>query len=282
MTSTPTTPTTASRTVDETLRLALFARSRPTPPGALSASLTFAWRALLRLKHVSEQLLDVIAIPIIFTLMFTYIFGGALAGSTGAYLQFLLPGALVMAVLLVTIYAGIGLNTDITTGVFDRFRAMAIWRPAHIVGALLGDVVRYLLASTLVIALGLALGFRPAGGVVGVLSAVALVLAFAFGLSWIWTALGLVVRAPGAVTSVGTTVLFPLTLASNVFVDPRTMPEWLRVVVDVNPVTHLVIAARGLMTGTVIAREVGWALLASAALTAVFAPLTMHLYRNKR
>jgi ABC-2 type transport system permease protein len=261
MTSTPTTPTTASRTVDETLRLALFARSRPTPPGALSASLTFAWRALLRLKHVPEQLLDVIAIPIIFTLMFTYLFGGALAGSTGAYLQFLLPGTLVMAVLLVTIYAGIGLNTDITSDVFDRFRALAIWRPAHIVGALLGDVVRYLLASSPVIALGLA---------------------FAFGLSWIWTALGLVVRAPGAVTSVGTTVLFPLTLASNVFVDPRTMPEWLRVVVDVNPVTHLVIAARGLMAGTVIAGEVGWALLAPAALTAVFAPLTMYLYRNKR
>src|SRR5215469_9403944 len=159
-----TTPTTTSLTGDTSLRSALFAGAHPPRPGALTASLTFAWRGLLKIKHVPEQLGDVIGIPIIFTLMFTYLFGGALAGSTGAYLQFLLPGTLVMTVVLVTMYAGIGLNTDITTGVFDRFRTMAIWRPAPIIGALLGDVGRYLLASTLVIMLGLVLGFRPGGG----------------------------------------------------------------------------------------------------------------------
>jgi len=278
-----TTPTTTSRTVDETLRSALFAHSRPPRPSALSASFTFGWRALLKIKYIPEQLADVIGIPIIFTLLFTYLFGGALAGSTGAYLQFLLPGTLVMTVVLVTMYAGIELNTDITTGVFDRFRSMPIWRPAPIVGALLGDGGRYLLASTLVIVLGLVLGFRPGGGVVGVGLSVALVLVFAFSLSWIWTVLGLIMRTPNAVMSVGTVVLFPLTLASNVFVNPQTMPGWLQAFVGVNPIAHLVTAARSLMVhGTVTAGQVGWVLLASAALTAIFAPLTMLLYRNKR
>lgn len=287
MITTPaTTPATAPQTGDEaegTLRTALLARSRPPRPSALSASLTFGWRGLLKIKYVPEQLLDVIAIPIIFTLMFTYLFGGALAGSTGQYLQFLLPGTLVMTVVLVTMYSGTGLNTDVTTGVFDRFRTVPIWRPAPIVGALLGDLGRYLLASTLVLVLGVVLGFRPAGGVVGVLLAVALILVFAFSLSWVWTVLGLVLRTPNAVMSVSTVTLFPLTLASNVFVDPRTMPGWLQAVIAVNPVTHLVTASRSLMmSGMAGAGELSWVLLASAALIAVFAPLTMYLYRNKR
>jgi ABC-2 type transport system permease protein len=267
---------------DQTLRAALSARARPPRPSALAASLTFAWRALLKLKHVPEQLIDVIGIPIIFTLGFTYLFGGALAGSTSAYLQFLLPGSLVMTVVLVTTYSGVTLNTDLTKGVSDRFRSLPIWRPAPIVGALLGDTGRYLLAASIVIALGLGLGYRPDGGAVGVVAAVALVLGFAFGLSWVWTTLGLVLRAPSAVNNLSLLVLFPLTLASNIFVDPATMPGWLQAFIDVNPVSHLVTAARGLMAGTATVAQVGWVLAASAALTAIFAPLTSHLYRNQR
>jgi ABC-2 type transport system permease protein len=146
---------------------------------------------------------------------------------------------------------------------------------------LLGDAGRYLLASALVVALGLVLGYRPGGGVVGVLAAVALVLGFAFGLSWVWTTLGLVLRAPSAVNNLSLLVLFPLTLASNIFVDPRTMPGWLQAFIDLNPITHLVTAARGLMAGTATLGEVGLVLAASALLTAVFAPLTMRLYRDK-
>jgi ABC-2 type transport system permease protein len=278
-----TTPARSPETViDQPLLAALPARARPPRPSALSASRTFGWRALLKLKHVPEQLTDVIGIPVIFTLGFTYLFGGALAGSTRAYLQFLLPGTLVMTVVLVTTFSGVTLNTDLTTGVFDRFRSLPIWRPAPIVGALLGDTGRYLLASTLVIALGLALGYRPDGGVVGAGAAVALVLGFAFGLSWVWTALGLILRAPTAVNNLSLIVLFPLTLASNIFVDPQTMPGWLQAFIDVNPITHVVTAARGLLAGTATAGQVGWVLAASALLTAVFAPLTMRLYRNRR
>ncbi|HEX8035677.1 MAG TPA: ABC transporter permease [Ktedonobacterales bacterium] len=272
----------SSTAVEASLRSTLLAGTRPHRPSALSASLTFGWRALLKIKYMPEQMADIIAIPIIFTLLFTYLFGGALAGSTGAYLQFLLPGTLVMTVLLVTMYTGIGLNSDFTSGVFDRFRSMSIWRPAPIFGSLLGDVARYVLASSLVIALGLVLGFRPAGGVAGVLLAVALVLVFAFSLSWIWTALGLVVRSPNAVTSIGTVILFPLTLASNVFVEPKTMPGWLQAFVNINPASHLVIAVRGLMHGTATAGQVSWVLVASAVVTAIFFPLTMYLYSNKR
>jgi ABC-2 type transport system permease protein len=213
--------------------------------------------------------------------MFTYLFGGALAGSTADYLQFLLPGTLVLAVVLVTIYSGVSLNTDLATGAFDRFRSMPIWRPAPIIGGLIGDSGRYGVASTLVIGLGLLMGYRPAGGVGGVVAAVALVLVFAFGLGWLWNTVGLVMRSPRAIMSIGLTVLFPLTFVSNVFVDPATMPAWLQSFVDVNPVSHLVTAERGLMNGTAAAGEIVWVLVASAALTAVFAPLTMRLYRNK-
>jgi ABC-2 type transport system permease protein len=278
--------TTATRTpairCDESLRSALTSRARPPRASALSASLTFGWRALLKIRHVPEQLGDVIGIPIMFTLLFTYLFGGALAGSTRDYLQFLLPGTLVMTVLLVSTYTGVGLNTDITRGSFDRFRSLPIWRPAALVGALLGDAARNTLAATLVIALGLVMGFSPDGGVIGVMSAVALLLVFAFSLAWIWTTLGLVLRSPSAVMNTSMLVVFPLAFASNVFVDPRTMPAWLQAFVDVNPVSHLVTAVRGLIHGTATAGQVGWVLLASAALVGVFAPLTMHLYRNKR
>src|ERR671915_1122402 len=272
----------ASVTPAPTLHRVLTVGERPRTPNALSASLTFGWRALLKIKHVPEQLFDVTAFPIMFTLMFTYLFGGALAGSTGEYLQFLLPGILVQTVVFITMYTGMGLNTDITKGVFDRFRSLPIWRPAALVGALLGDVARYAMASTMVVALGLLLGFRPAGGVIGVLLSVALLLVFSFGLSWIWTALGLVLRTPNSVMGVSMMVLFPLTFASNIFVDPRTMPLWLEAIVGANPITHLATAVRCLMHGTATAGQIGWVLLTSGALVAVFGPLTMYLYSNKK
>jgi ABC-2 type transport system permease protein len=279
--TTPTTPA-AQPVHEDTLRSALSSRARPRRAGALSASLTFGWRALLKIKHVPEQLFDVTAFPIMFTLMFTYLFGGALAGSTGEYLQFLLPGILVQTVVFITMYTGMGLNTDVTKGVFDRFRSLPIWRPAALVGALLGDAARYVMASAMVIVLGLVLGFRPDGGVTGVLLAVALLLVFSFALSWIWTALGLVLRTPNSVMMASFMVLFPLTFASNIFVDPQTMPPWLQAVVGANPITHLVSAVRGLMHGTATAGQIGWVFLSSAILVAVFAPLTMYLYRNKK
>ena len=255
--------------------------SEPSRASAFSASLTFFWRAMLKIKHVPEQMFDVTASPIMFLLMFTYLFGGAIAGSTGDYLQFVLPGILVMTVAFITIYTGLGINNDIKKGVFDRFRSLPIWQPALIVGALLGDTVRYIVASAVVVGLGLVLGFRPDGGVVGVLLSVLLLLVFSFSLSWIWIALGLVMRTPESLMAVSMLILFPLTFISNVFVSPATMPDWLEAVVDVNPITFLVTAIRGLMFDQVMAKEIGWVLLTCVLLVAVFSPLAMYLYRRK-
>lgn len=273
--------TTTAPPLEPDLTTALSSSAPPRPANPATASLAFAWRALLKIKHVPEQLADAIFIPILFTVLFTYLFGGALAGSTTEYLQWLLPGTLVLSVLLITVYAGVNLNTDIAKGVFDRFRSMPIWRPSLIVGGLLSDGIRNVLAATLVLALGLIMGFRPDGGVAGVVLAIGLVVVFAFGLSWVWATLGLILRTPNSVTMISFFVQFPLTFASNVFVDPRTMPGWLRGFVEVNPVSHLADAVRGLMHGTATFGDVGWVLVASAALVAVFGPLTMHLYRSR-
>jgi ABC-2 type transport system permease protein len=282
MTTTPAPTASPQPAADDKLRMALAQSTRPPRASAVSAALTFGWRALLKIKHVPEQLFDVTAFPIMFTLMFTYLFGGALAGSTREYIQFLLPGILVQTVVFITIYTGMGLNKDISKGIFDRIRSLPLWRPAALVGALLGDLVRYAIASTIVIALGLLLGFRPGGGAVGVLLAVALLLAFAFSMTWIWTALGLVLRTPESVMGVSMMLLFPLTFASNIFVDPATMPSWLRAVVNVNPVSGLVAAARGLMSGTPEAGQILEVLAVCVVLLAVFGPLNMRLYERER
>ena len=185
---------------------------------------------MLKIKHVPMQLFDVTAFPIMFVLLYTYLFGGALAGSPREYLQALLPGDPRHDRVVDHDVHGQALNTDISKGVFDRFRSLPIWRPAVLVGMLLADAVRYTLASMVVIALGVALGFRPDGGPLGVVAAVALLLVFSFSLSWVWTALGLKMQTPESVMQMSMTVLFPLTFASNVFVDPSTMPGWVQVV----------------------------------------------------
>lgn len=267
--------------VDDNLREVLTVNTRPPCAGALLASFMFGWRAILRIKHIPEQLFDVTIFPIMFTLMFTYLFGGALAGSTREYLQFLLPGILVQTVVFVTVYTGFGLNSDISKGIFDRIRSLPVWRPAALVGALLGDTARYTIASIIVIIVGLVLGYRPGGGVVGVILAVLLILVFSFSISWIWTMFGLILRTPNSVMGVSMMILFPLTFASNIFVDPQTMPSWLQAFVDVNPVTILVTAVRGLMDGSAVTGDITLVITASAALVAVFAPLTMFMYQRK-
>jgi ABC-2 type transport system permease protein len=261
---------------------AVLARGpRPARPSAWSASLTFGWRAVLKIKHVPEQLFDVTAFPIIMVLMFTYLFGGALAGSTQAYIQFLLPGIMVTSIVMITMYTGVGINTDIEKGVFDRFRTLPIWRPAALVGAIFGDLLRYVLASIVILSVGLALGYRPGGGLPGVVAGVALLIVFAFAFSWIWTMFGLLLRSEKSVMGVSMLVLMPLTFLSNVYVEPSTMPGWLQVFVEMNPVTRVVSAVRTLMAGGWDSAEITWVLVASAVLVAVFGSLTMRLYNRR-
>ncbi len=236
---------------------------------------------MLKIKYVPEQLFDVTAFPIMMVLMYTYLFGGALAGSTTDYLQFLLPGILVMSVVMITMYTGVAVNTDIEKGVFDRFRTLPIWRPSAMVGYLLGDILRYAMASAVMLTVGLILGFRPDGGVVGVLAGIALLMVFSFSFPSIWTMFGLLLRSEKSVMGVSMMVLFPLTFLSNIFVDPETMPAWLQAFVKNSPVTHLSSAVRDLMDGGWPAVEIAWSLGWSGALVLVFGTVTMRLYNRK-
>jgi ABC-2 type transport system permease protein len=271
----------AAGTTDGIARI-LSIHDRPRDPGALSAVLTLAWRAMLKIKHVPFQLFDVTAFPIMFTLLFAFLFGGALEGSPRAYVQYLIPGIVVQTVVFITVYTGVGLNTDIGKGLFDRFRSLPMWQPAPIFGALTGDLFRYSLASAIVLAVGLILGFRPGGGVVGVVAAVALVVLFGLCLSWFWIIVGMLVKSPESVMTTSFLFLMPLTFASDIFVRISTMPAWLQVVVGNNPVTRLSTASRGLMHGESVGGDVLYVLAASAVTAAVAGPVAMRMYYKER
>ncbi|GAA3113230.1 ABC transporter permease [Planomonospora alba] len=249
--------------------------------GALRATLAFTWRALLKIKHVPEQLLDATLFPIMFTLMFTYVFGGAMIGSPEAYLRYALPGILAQTVVFITMYTAVTLNTDIERGSFDRFRSQPVWRPAPLVGALLGDTLRYGVASAFVLGISILIGYRAPGGLAGVAGAITLLVVFCSALSWLWLIVGLTVRTPAAVMGASTMILFPLTFVSSAFAPPETMPAWVREFVAVNPVTLLVEAARGLLDGVPDAGDVTRVLAVSGAMTVVFAPIALWFYNRR-
>ena len=271
----------------------IFNAERPSRPSALSASLTFGWRALLKIKHVPEQLMDVTLFPIMMTLMFVYLFGGAIGGSVGDYLPFFLPGILSVSIVMITMYTALAVNTDIDKGVFDRFRTLPIWRPAPMVGYLLGDAFRYVIASAIIIGIGMLIGalpgsqgsdggaYLPEGGVLGVLAAVGVLLVFCFALSWVWTMFGLIMRSEKSVMGVAMMVIMPLSFLSSAYVPVETLPGWLQVFVNANPVTMLVDTVRALMNGVNPGTDLLWLALMSAALVAIFGSITMRIYNRK-
>jgi len=255
--------------------------ARPAPPSAVSNALVFGWRAVLKFKHVPEQLFDLVMTPIMFTLLFTFVFGGALAGSPAEYLQFFLPGILVQTVVFNAVYSGMGLSTDLGKGLFDRFRSLPIWPLSPFAGLMVGDILRHLIAASIILTIGLILGYRPEAGFFGVLAAFALLIAIGFGVGWIFIVLGLLIRTPMTVMTIGFTFIFPLVFASNIMVDPATMPDWLRAFVDVNPVSLMTTALRGLMGGGATLGQIALALIAPVALTAILAPTTLWLYLRR-
>lgn len=253
------------------------------PVRTLRHSMTLAWRATLKIRHNPEQLLDVSLQPIIFVTMFVFLFGGAIAGGDRhAYLQFVLPGILVQTVAFGSMGTGINLNTDITKGIFDRFRSLPIARSSPLTGLIVGDLVRYVLSAGIATAYGLILGFRFGANPLMVIGAYLLLFLFALALCWIWVLLGLVVKSPQSLQGFGFIVMFPLTFGSNVFVPSQTLPGWLQAWVKINPVTALTNAARGLMLGEgSVATPVWHSLVWALAIVAVFAPLAVWRYRRK-
>lgn len=244
-------------------------------------SLLMAYRGLLKFRRTPEQFFDVTLQPIIFTLLFTYIFGGAIAGNVQSYLPFFIPGILVQTVLTTSAVTGTQLREDMDKGVFDRFKSLPIARIAPLAGALLADSIRYLIATTLTFVMGFILGFRPQGGVVGVLAAGLLVIFCSWALSWCFAFLGVIARTASSVQGLSFLILFPLTFVSNAFVPTRTLPDWLQWFVNVNPVTHIVTAARDLTSGAGLTIETAWALLGAGVLVLIFAPLTVRIYMRK-
>ena len=244
-------------------------------------SFTMAYRGLLKIKRTPEQLIDVTVQPIIFTLMFTYIFGGAISGDIGSYLPIIIPGILAQTVITTSVVTGVQLREDMDKGVFDRFKSMPIARIAPLAGALLADTVRYLIATTLTFVMGFIMGWRPGGGLGGVVLAGLLVIVCAWALSWIFAFFGVIARSASSVQGISFLILFPLTFLSNAFVPVNTMPDWLQGFVNGNPVSHLITAVRELTNTGAVTGDLWLALLGSAVVVAIFAPLTVRAYMRK-
>ncbi|ORL40827.1 ABC transporter [Prescottella equi] len=275
MTTTLTSPARQAntRTIEATDRIGLRE--------AIAHSLTLAHRGLLKVKHNPEQLFDVVIQPIIFTFMFTYIFGGAISGDVESYLPIIIPGILVQTVITASIVTGTQLREDMDKGVFDRFKSLPIARIAPLSGALIADVVRYLIATTITVVVGIAMGYRPGGGFVGVVCAALLVMVCAFAISWIFALMGVLMSKAASVQGTSTMILFPLTFMSNAFVPADTMPGWMQAFVNVNPVSHLVTAVRELANSGHFGIHAVYALLGAAVIVAIMAPLTVRIYMRK-
>jgi oleandomycin transport system permease protein len=248
---------------------------------AVKHSLTLAGRSITKIRKNPESLIDVTLQPIIFLVMFVYLFGGAVAGGSSHYIQTLLPGLMVQNTAFASLGIGIALNTDITKGVFDRFRSMPIARSAPLVGAVLGDVVRYVVALSVLMVTALVMGFRMHTDPGSFLIAVALMVLFGLCLCWVSVLVGMLVKSPGAVPGTMVGILFPLTFGSNVFVPPSTLPGWLQGWVHVNPVSQLTDAARGLLLGGPWAGHAAWAFVWAIGIAAVFMPLALRAYKRR-
>jgi ABC-2 type transport system permease protein len=256
-------------------------KNRVTFGQIIHDSLLMGYRGLLKIRRTPEQLFDVTLQPIIFTLLFTYLFGGAIAGSVHNYLPLIIPGILVQTVLAGSSATGTQLREDMDKGVFDRFKSLPIARIAPLAGALLADTIRYLIATTLTFIMGFILGYRPAGGIGAVVAAGLLVIVCAWAISWSFAFLGVISRTAASVQGLSFLVLFPLTFLSNAFVPVNTLPMWLRDFVNVNPVTHIVTAIRDLANTGTVDTDLWLALLGAAVFVAIFAPLTVRVYMRK-
>jgi ABC-2 type transport system permease protein/oleandomycin transport system permease protein len=248
---------------------------------AVRNTLTIARRNLLHIKATPEQLVEMSIQPLMFLVLFVYVFGGAIAGSSREYLQFALPGILVQSVAFLPFTTAIALNVDFQRGVIDRFRSLPIARSAVIGGRILADGARIVWSILIITGLSVALGFRFEGGTAGALGALALVLAFGLTMCWPMAYLGIKARTVESVNTIGFMVILPLTFASSAFAAVETMPGWLQAFVKVNPVTSVIDATRGLMLGGPVARPLFWSIVWMIVIQVVFVPLAIARYRSR-
>jgi ABC-2 type transport system permease protein len=244
-------------------------------------SFVMAYRGLRKMRRNPEQFSDVTIQPIIFTLMFTYIFGGAIAGNVHNYLPIIIPGILAMTVLTTSQVTGVQIREDMDKGVFNRFRSMPMSRIAPLAGALLADTIRYGIATVLTLVMGYILGWRPGGGFKYLVIGAILTVVVAWCISWVFAFIGMVARTASSVQGIAFLFLFPLTFLSNAFIPVKTLPGWLQAFVKVNPISHLVSAVRELTNHGVIGHDFWYCLLGAAIVVAIFGPLTVRAYMRK-
>jgi oleandomycin transport system permease protein len=244
-------------------------------------SLALARRSLIKTIRTPEQLLDVTLQPVMFVVIFVYLLGGAISGDRHAYMQFLLPAIMVQTTLFASIATGVGLNTDIKKGVFDRFRSLPIGRSAPLIGSVLGDVIRFVVSIAVLLTVGSLLGFRITTDPVSAVAACLLVMFFAFSFSWVFVLIGMVVREATAVQGLAFVALFPLTFGTNMMVPTATLPGWIQAWVKVNPVADVMAVARGLMVGGPVAEPAAKTLLWALGIFVVFFPLAVRAYRRR-
>jgi ABC transporter DrrB family efflux protein len=243
-------------------------------------TLTITRRNLLQVRN-NPQLLVFIAIqPVLFVLLFVYVFGGAISGSSRDYVQFVIPGIITQTVVFGTVMTGIGLSEDLAKGIIDRFRSLPIARSAVLTGRILADSARTAAAILITTAVGMLLGFRLGGGPVAALGAFALAVGFGTAFAWIAATIGLTVRNPETAQSAGFLWMFPLTFASAAFAPAASMPGWLQPVVEANPITVLTEALRALTSGGPATGPVLQSIAWIGGLTLVFAPLAIRQYRR--
>jgi oleandomycin transport system permease protein len=255
---------------------------RPIGPRAAAGhALTVTRRNLIHVRNDPEQLLDAVLMPIVFVLMFVYVFGGAIAGSGRAYVQFLLPGAMLQTAAFAAMRTGIGLSVDFERGIVDRFRSLPIARSALLTGRILADTARLVLSLAVTFAVGAAIGFRVRTGVLPALAAFGLLILIGAALSWVSAYIGVAGRSAEMVQQLGFLWLIPLTFGSSIFAPASSMPGWLQAWVKVNPMTLASDAARGLLSGGPVASPALQSLAWVVGIIAVFAPLAVDRYRRR-
>lgn len=251
------------------------------PDNLFRDTLTLAKRSLLKLKHNPAALVDVVLLPIIFMLMFTYLFGGAVSGSVEAYLPTIVPGIVAFALLMATSNTGTQLREDIETGVFDRFKSLPIAPLSPLTGMLTADVVRYVIASACAVTVGYLIGWRPAAGLGWVIAATLLVIFVMWCISWVFAFIGIVVKSSGTISAISTLLTMVLGFVSNAIVDVNSLPGALAIVAAHNPITYLVDAYRAMVETGTFGIEATCAVIASCAVLAIFIPATALAYMRK-
>jgi ABC-2 type transport system permease protein/oleandomycin transport system permease protein len=255
---------------------------RVTPIATARHTMTLAWRTLVQIKHNPMELLDLSVQPIMFVLLFTYVFGGQMAGGDPTkYLQYALPGIMAQNALFATLNTGVGLNTDITKGVFDRLRALPISRMSPLAGRILADTLKQAWSMAILLAVGMTIGFRVKTSAAGLVGALLLLVVMSFAVSWICVLIGVLVSEPDKVQIFGFTTIFPLSFSSSAFVNIHTMPGWMQAWAKVNPVTYLADSTRGLLGGGAVASPVAKTLIWAVLFAVVFAPLSVRALRRR-